>query len=77
MRTANPIESTLSTIKLRTKATRGADSPTEALTIGFTLTGSAQEWWRAITGTHLVPLVRAGASFENGAPVEREEAAAA
>lgn len=76
MRTANPIESTLSTVKLRTKATRGASSPIAALTM-FTLIGSAQERWRAITGAHLVPLVRAGASFENEAPVEREEAAAA
>ena len=33
--------------------------------------------WRAITGAHLVPLVRAGARFENGILVERPEAAAA
>ncbi|MFD5862737.1 hypothetical protein ACFWIH_43110 [Streptomyces chartreusis] len=59
------------------QATRGAGSPTAALTMVFTLTESAQERWRAITGAHLVPLVRAGASFENEAPVEREEAAAA
>jgi hypothetical protein len=32
--------------------------------------------WRAITGAHLVPLVRAGARFENGQLVERNEVAA-
>jgi hypothetical protein len=33
--------------------------------------------WRAITGAHLVPLVRAGARFENGRLVERPETMAA
>ncbi|MFA3843704.1 hypothetical protein [Streptomyces aureus] len=37
---------------------------------------SAQARWRAITGAHRVPLVRAGARFENGVLVERDEAAA-
>ncbi|OEJ28667.1 hypothetical protein AR457_33690 [Streptomyces agglomeratus] len=32
--------------------------------------------WRAISGVHLVPLVRGGARFENGVLVEREEQAA-
>ncbi|MFB7224049.1 hypothetical protein [Streptomyces sp. NPDC056227] len=32
---------------------------------------------RAITGAHLVALVRSGAKFENGVLVEREETAAA
>lgn len=43
----------------------------------FQLVESAQARWRAITGAHLVPLVRAGARFENGALVERPEGAAA
>jgi hypothetical protein len=43
----------------------------------FKLVESAQHRWRAVTGAHLVALVRAGAKFENGALVEREEAAAA
>ena len=42
----------------------------------FKLVESAQARWRAITGAHLVPLVRAGAPFENGILVERPEAAA-
>ena len=42
----------------------------------FKLVDSAQGRWRAITGAHLVALVRSGARFENGILVERGEAAA-
>ncbi len=76
LRTTNPIESTFSTVKLRTKVTRGAGSPAAALAMVFKLVESAQERWRAITGARLVALVRSGARFENGVLVEREETAA-
>ncbi|MEU1623082.1 transposase [Streptomyces sp. NPDC005722] len=76
LRTTNPIESAFSTVKLRTKVTRGAGSPAAALVMVFKLVESAQTRWRAITGAHLVPLVRAGAWFENGILVERQEQAA-
>ena len=77
LRTTNPIESTFSTVKLRTKVTRGAGSPAAAaLAMVFKLVESAQERRRAITGAHLVALVRSGALFENGILVERAEAAA-
>lgn len=42
----------------------------------FKLVESAQARW-AITGAQLVPLVRAGARFENGRLVERTETRAA
>ncbi|MFE3268063.1 IS256 family transposase [Streptomyces sp. NPDC059215] len=61
LRTTNPIESTFSTVRLRTRVTRGAGSPAAALAMVFKLVESAQARWRAITGTHLVPLLRAGA----------------
>lgn len=77
LRTTNPIESTFSTVKLRTKVTRGAGSPAAALAMVFKLAESAQDRWRAITAPHLVAHVRAGARFENGHLVERPEAAAA
>lgn len=77
LRTTNPIESTFSTVKLRTKVTRGAGSPAAALAMVFKLVESAQTRWRAVTGAHLVALVRAGAMFDNGVLAEREEAAAA
>ncbi|OIJ93262.1 IS256 family transposase [Streptomyces colonosanans] len=76
LRTTDPIESTFSTVKLRTKVTRGAGSPAAALAMVYKLVESAQARWRAITGPHLVPLVRAGARFENGVLVERQQEAA-
>ncbi|MFB9579895.1 IS256 family transposase, partial [Streptomyces yanii] len=76
LRTTNPIESTFSTVKLRTKVTRGAGSPAAALAMVFKLVESAQDRWRAITGAHLVAQVRSGARFENGILVERQEQAA-
>jgi transposase-like protein len=77
LRTTNPIESTFSTVKLRTKVTRGAGSPAAALAMVFKLAESAQARWRAITAPHLVALVRDGATFKNGHLVEYPEAAAA
>jgi putative transposase len=77
LRTTNPIESTFSTVKLRTKVIRGAGSPAAALAMVFKLVESAQARWRAIARAHLVALVRSGAKFENGILVEREEATAA
>lgn len=77
LRTTNPIESTFSTVKLRTKVTRGAGSPAAALAMVFKLAESAQDRWRAITAPHLVALVRAGARFEHGQLVEHPEAHAA
>ncbi|WP_406502588.1 transposase [Streptomyces sp. NBC_01602] len=77
LRTTNPIESTFSTVKLRTRVTRGADNPTAALAMVFKHVESARARWRGVTGAHLVALVRAGAKFENGVLVEREQATAA
>jgi len=75
LRTTNPIESTFSTVRLRTKVTRGAGSRAAALAMTFKLIESAQERWRAVNAPHLVALVRAGAHFERGVLLEREAAA--
>ncbi|MFD5513342.1 IS256 family transposase [Streptomyces sp. NPDC127051] len=77
LRTTNPIESTFSTVKLRTNVTRGAGSPAAALAMVFNLVESAQARWRAITAPHLVALVRAGNRFENGHHADQEETLAA
>jgi transposase-like protein len=73
LRTTNPIESTFSTVRLRTKVTRGAGSRAAALAMVFKLVESAQQRWRAVNAPHLVALVRAGARFERGRLVERSE----
>ncbi|MDQ0701175.1 hypothetical protein QF048_007702 [Streptomyces sp. W4I9-2] len=52
LRTTNPIESTFSTVKLRTKVTRGASSPAAALAMVFKLVESAQARW---AGDHRSP----------------------
>uniref|UniRef100_UPI00056BEB63 hypothetical protein n=1 Tax=Kitasatospora mediocidica TaxID=58352 RepID=UPI00056BEB63 len=59
------------------EVTRGAGSPAAALTMVFKLVESAQARWRAITGAHLVALVRSGARFKNGVLIERAESTAA
>lgn len=77
LRTTNPIESTFATVRLRTKVTRGAGSRAAALAMTFKLIESAQDRWRAVNAPHLVALVRAGARFDKGVLVEREEMTAA
>lgn len=77
LRTTNPIESMFSTVRLRTKVTRGASSRTAALAMVFKLVESAQQRWRAVNAPHLVALVRAGARFERGLLVELPQVQAA
>jgi transposase-like protein len=77
LRTTNPIESTFETVRLRTKVTKGHGSKAAALGMAFKLIESAQRRWRMVNAPHLVALVRAGARFEHGQLVEREEPAAA
>jgi transposase-like protein len=73
LRTTNPIESTFATVKLRTKATRGAGSRAAGLAMAFQLMQVAQRTWRRIDSPELVPQVRAGVRFRDGARVERKD----
>jgi putative transposase len=66
LRTTNPIESTFSTVKARTKKTKGAGSRKAGLAMAFKLLQAAQEHWRRINAPHLVPLVQAGVQFPDG-----------
>lgn len=77
LRTTNRIESTFATVRLRTKVTKGAGSRAAGLAMVFKLVESAQARWRAVNGAHLVALVRAGARFQHGLLVERDQAKAA
>jgi transposase-like protein len=76
LKTSNPIESTFSTVRLRTRVTKGPGSRAAGLAMAFKLVEAAQAHWRSINGAHLVSLVRAGAVFKAGKLVETEEVAA-
>lgn len=73
LRTTNPIESTFSTVRLRTRVTKGAGSRAAGLAMAFKLLEAAQERWRKINAPHLVALVRAGGRFIDGQLQERSE----
>jgi transposase-like protein len=77
LRTTNPIESTFATVRHRTKVTKGLGSRAAGLAMAFKLIESAQARWRVVNASHLVALVRAGASFVNGVLVERPDEEAA
>jgi len=73
LRTTNPIESTFSPVRARTRVTKGPGSKDAGLAMVFKLLEAAEGRWRAVNGPHLVALVRAGARFEKGRLVERAE----
>ena len=72
LNTSNPIESTFSTVRLRTRVTKGPGSRAAGLAMAFKLIESAQNRWRAVNGPHLVALVRAAAVFPKGVLIENE-----
>jgi putative transposase len=75
LRTTNPIESTFSPVRARTRVTKGPGSKQAGLAMVFKLLEAAEGRWRAVNGPHLVALVRAGARFEKGRLVERSKEA--
>jgi putative transposase len=66
LRTTNPIESPFSTVKARTKKTKGAGSRKAGLAMAFKLLLAAEKRWRRINAPHLVALVQAGVKFLDG-----------
>ncbi len=71
LKTSNAIESTFSTVRLRTRVTKGSGSRAAGLAMAFKLLEAAQQRWRSVNAPHLVALVRAGAKFEKGVLIER------
>jgi len=71
-RTSNVVESPFATVRLRQRVTKGPGSRTKGLTVAFKLLEMAQKRWRRLNGAELLPLVREGAKFVNGARIERE-----
>jgi putative transposase len=70
LRTTNVIESPFATLRLRERVTRGAGSRTKGLLMAFKLLEMAQLRWRHLDGTQLLPEVRAGVRFVDGAQVD-------
>jgi transposase-like protein len=66
LRTSNPIESTFSSVRLRTAKTRGAGSRMACLTMVLKLVLSAQQRWRVLNGAELLKDVINGETFEDG-----------
>jgi putative transposase len=75
LRTTNPIESTLSSVRARTRITKGPGNKDAGLAMVFKLLEAAEGRWRAVNGPHLVALVRAGARFDKGRLIERPKEA--
>ncbi len=62
---------TVSTVRLRTRVTKGAGSRRRGLVMAFKLLDAAQQRWRRVNSPELVPLVRAGVQFKDGIQIER------
>lgn len=74
IRTTHPIESTFSTVRLRTDKTRGCLSRETTLTRVFKLFESAQKRWRRLHGAPYLREVLEGVEFQDGIRVEPEAA---
>jgi putative transposase len=73
LRTTNPIESSFSPVRARTRVTKGPGTKDMGLAMVFKLLQAAEGRWRAVNGPHLVALVRAGARFDKGKLIERPD----
>jgi transposase-like protein len=70
LRTTNPIESTFSSVRLRTAKTKGSGSRIACLTMVFKLALSAEKRWRTLNGVELLADVIEGVTFEDGVKKE-------
>lgn len=71
LRTTNPIESTFSTVRHRTRQTKGCGSRLTTLTMVFKLALEAEKHWRRLNGHQLIAKVIEGVKFVDGElPVE-------
>jgi putative transposase len=76
IRTTNPIESTFSTVRLRTTKTRGCVSRAGMLAMVFKLTKTAEQNWRTLKGHALLGQVIEGVKFKDGLQEEAHRIAA-
>lgn len=74
IRTTNPIESVLATVRLRTCKTKGCGNRVACETMVFKLMESAKKGWRKLNGFALLPDVIRGVKFVDGEKVTEEAA---
>ncbi len=76
LRTTNPIESTFSTVRHRTRQTKGCGSRKATMMMVFKLAEQAQKHWRRLNGYKLIPKVIEGVKFKDGEMIKPETEAA-
>jgi putative transposase len=74
IRTTNPIESVLATVRLRTCKTKGCGNRAACETMVFKLMESAKKGWRKLNGFALLPDVIRGVKFVDGEKVTEDAA---
>lgn len=75
IRTANPIESTFATVRLRQRVTKGAGSRSKALLMAYKLIDMASERWRRVNAPGLVARLLRGEKFVDGLTEEARNVA--
>ena len=73
LRTTNPIESAFATVKLRTRATRGAGSRRTAETMAFKLLQECEKKWRKIRGWKNIPDLLNEVEFKDGVMIPSQQ----
>src|SRR5262245_38558412 len=74
IRTTNPIEATLATVRARTDKARGCLSRVTMLAMVFKLYQSAAKRWHRLRAAHSLPAVMHGIVFKDGLRVEQDAA---
>ena len=66
LRSTNPIESTFSTVRHRTRQTKGCGSRNATMMMVYKLADQAQKHWHRLHGHKLIELVVQGVEFQDG-----------
>lgn len=77
VRSANPIESTFATVRLRTDKTKGCPSRETGLAMVLKLAKSAERYWRRLDGANRLGQLIEDIRFREGEPVQDAEEQAA
>jgi putative transposase len=74
IRSTNVIESTFSTVRLRTYKTRGCCKEKSILSLVFKLVESASQRWQKLHRSNIIPLVLAGMKYQDGVLIDVDQA---